>query len=188
MKNDCIIPAAGFSSRMGFWKPSLPIDGIPMICRTVSNALKHTGRIIVVGGYNFEKLADLLKGIPNLILLENRSFKKGMMTSLKTAVDYVETESFFVTLADMPFIKPDTYEKLNHYQVEDALFPVFQGRRGHPVLINSSLIPLILSAPEEIMMRDLLINRKTKEIEVPDSGILIDLDNPRDIERYKEKS
>lgn len=188
MKNDCIIPAAGFSSRMGLWKPALLIDGIPMICKAVNNALKHTSRVIVVGGYNFHKLADLLEGIPGLKLVENRHFKQGMITSIKTGVEYIKTDKFFVTLADMPFINPETYNLMNHTDLEEVLFPVFKGKRGHPVLINSSLISQIRSAPANIMMRDLLKNSNIKEIEVSDAGILQDLDKPQDVERIQEKS
>jgi len=188
MKNDCVILAAGLSSRMGFWKPALEIDGMPMVLRSVLNAKVHSKQIIVVGGHRFGDLRDILAGIPDILLVENPHFEKGMLTSMKASLEHISSESFFLTLADMPFIQPDTFAILAEKPFRNALFPLYKGRRGHPVLVNLRLKDTILSAPDNHMMKDVLNRLPVSEVEVHDPGILKDIDRPLDIERNLNKS
>jgi len=183
MKNDCVILAAGLSSRMGSWKPALEIDHIPMVCRSVKNAMVHSNRIIVVGGYRFGNLRDILSGIPDVLLIENPHYEKGMITSIKASLKHISSDSFFLTLADMPFINPETYALLAATPFQNALFPLYKERRGHPVLVALQLKDRILAAPDNHMMKDVLNKIPVSEVEVNDPGILKDIDRPSDIER-----
>jgi CTP:molybdopterin cytidylyltransferase MocA len=72
---------------------------------------------------------------------------------------------------------------------EDAssviLYPTFDGRRGHPPLIATSLIPQILMWSGGGGLRAFLNGRdaESAELAVNDESILIDLDTPEDYRR-----
>ena len=51
MDIDCLIPAAGFSSRMGNWKLTLPYKGSTIIESSIANAMNVCDRAIVVTGH-----------------------------------------------------------------------------------------------------------------------------------------
>ncbi|MBB6478563.1 nucleotidyltransferase family protein [Spirochaeta isovalerica] len=182
MRNDCVILAAGLSSRMGKWKPEVEVGGIPMIRRSISNASMTSRQVIVVGGYNFSLLSRLIGDLPHVTLVENTRYEKGMLTSVKTALNYIRTVRFFIALADMPYIQPETFSLMEDRFFEDALFPIYKGMRGHPVLVNSTVSSIIADAPETLMMKDILKSCRISEIEVNDPGILKDVDRLSDIE------
>ncbi|MBN2656923.1 MAG: nucleotidyltransferase family protein [Spirochaetales bacterium] len=188
MKNDCVMLAAGLSSRMGSWKPAVDVDGIPMIRRSISNAVVSTNRIILVGGYNFHALKQLAGDFSQVLLVENPDYARGMLTSVKAALNYIETESFFIALGDMPYINNETYTLMSQFPFKDALFPVFEGKRGHPVLVRSSIFQAIRRTPDHLMMREVLRDCLVSEINVDDPGIHKDVDKLSDIERNREKS
>ncbi|NGD67297.1 NTP transferase domain-containing protein, partial [Serratia marcescens] len=48
---DCIITAAGLSSRMGQWKMMLPWQQGTILDTSIKNALQFCSRIILVTGY-----------------------------------------------------------------------------------------------------------------------------------------
>ena len=51
---DCIITAAGLSSRMGQWKMMLPWEQGTILDTSIKNALQFCSRIILVTGYRGE--------------------------------------------------------------------------------------------------------------------------------------
>ncbi len=52
---DCIIPAAGYSKRMGKWKPLLPLKNKTILDWSIDNAIKGGCRVILVTGFNGKK-------------------------------------------------------------------------------------------------------------------------------------
>lgn len=186
MSYNCVILAAGFSSRMGSWKPVMKLQGKSLIQRSIDNASAHSDRIIVAGGYRFDELVIHLADYPRLLLVENRNFEKGMMTSLKAAIPHIQTDYFFVTLADMPFISPETFRNLENHACGDVLFPVTGGRRGHPVLFSRNLTGDILASDDDAPIRQLLLKKDARELEVNDPGILLDIDTPGDYNRIEK--
>lgn len=56
MSVDCIITAAGLSSRMGKWKMMLPWRDGTILDASIKNALQFCSRIIVVTGFRGEAL------------------------------------------------------------------------------------------------------------------------------------
>jgi len=79
----------------------------------------------------------------------------GMSESLKTGVSYfattedspaddhcpdTHTTAYLIALADMPLIKPETYQKVVRALKNDnsIVLPQYQDRRGHPVGFNAN--------------------------------------------------
>ena len=167
---------AGLSSRMGNWKLLLDFHGKSIIEQSIENAAKYTNRILLAGGYRFDELNKHLSKRKKLILIENLDYKNGMLTSVKEAIKHVETEKFFIALGDMPLIPPEVFLKMSRVAFSHVLFPVCDGRRGHPVLLDINLKKTILNSPDEVRMKDILMPYPTKELEVESMGIFQDID------------
>ena len=87
----------------------------------------------------------------------------------------------------MPLIKPRVYEALiaSFEDSAEVIYPVFDGRRGHPPLISCSVVPAIMEYRGDGGLRAILNSRVTKEVKISESGILTDLDTPQDYEAIK---
>ena len=184
-----VIPAAGRSSRMGVFKPLLPFEATTLIERAIANAEHGCDEVIVVAGYRGAELIDHLalnkrsEPRPQLRVVLNHDWERGMLSSIQRGAREVRTEYFFVSPADMPYLTPEIYTELARNPPRYAAFPEHKGRRGHPVLISSSLIPALLEADPEAYgsMRRFLAEYATETRTVAGDEILIDLDT---LEQY----
>ncbi len=188
---DCILCAAGESSRMGLWKPLLPWKNGAVIDAAVSAALKAACRVILVTGYRGEELEDRFRGRPGVVTVRNPHWQRGMVSSILTGARYSQGELFFVSHADMPLIPPEVYQTLrdwadqDRHRAEPSGYPrawrcTFQGKPGHPVLFERSIFPLIEQIGQGESLKALfdLCELRSRETEEP--GVLMDLDDTPD--------
>jgi len=105
-----------------------------------------------------------------------------MFSSLAAGMSRVATPRFFVTLGDMPWIQPAVYAALLQCPKDcDAVFPVFEGRRGHPVLFGQRMKEEALRAdPATGSMREIASRMSVHEMPWDDGSIHRDIDTPRD--------
>lgn len=189
MAYDCVMPAAGASSRMGAWKPLLPWRGASLVEACVGAALGACSRVLLVGGERLAELASLFRGEPRVLVVANPAWALGMLGSLQRALPLVEGGAFFCANADMPLIEPADYETLEaRYAILEAsgapaaVFAAHGGEAGHPVLVPSSYIAEILLLPPGGRMKSFLSGKPSCLVE-RGPGVLADLDTPDDYER-----
>ena len=180
-----VIPAAGLSSRMGAFKPLLPFGCETVIEAAVGNALSFADRAVVVLGKCGEDVKEILTArfSERLIFVENPDYPAtDMLCSVRIALKAVDAcDAFFLSPADMPMISPAVYQSLAASFFDDEiLIPVVNGKRGHPPLIASQLIPDILCYNGADGLRGFYRGRRVREIVVEDAGTLADLDTPED--------
>ena len=180
---DCIIPAAGYSRRMGKWKPQLPWGDATIIEKMVSETQKSGCRVIVVGGYRFRRLRKILGRFDDLVLLEAEDWPLGMGATLRSALDSVRSRQFFVVPADMPFIRSGDYVRLAAMDKAPAIRPVYDNKPGHPVLVDASLIGNIMALPKDQRFHEFLSTCKPVLIGWDHPGVVQDLDT---MEAYRE--
>ena len=180
---DCIIPAAGASVRMGAWKPLLPFGGSTIIETVVAAALGACSRVVLVTGCRGGELAARFRSEARVIAIENPRWALGMFSSVQLGVSQVTTPWFFVTLGDMPWITPGTYEALGDAGAgADVVFPVFGGRRGHPVLFHESVRDAVAAAdPAGGSMRAIAEAFQVRDLAWPDRSVIRDIDTPADL-------
>lgn len=187
MNIDCLIPAAGFSSRMGSWKLMLPYKQSTIVEQTVSNALSHCSRVILVTGHRGEELEKLYRGNKRVVPVRNHNFKQGMFSSIQTGTSLIQTDWFFITMGDMPGISPALYEILIKAQTAnrgiEIIRPLFKGKRGHPVLLKRNVIPTILSEPPGSKMKNVFTHHHVLDIEMNRAETFNDIDTKED---YRE--
>ncbi len=178
-----LILAAGYSSRMGKFKPLLPLGPLTVIERCV-RLFQETGigDVHVVVGHRFRDLVPLIEKLGVRWIL-NEHYQHGMLSSIKAGIHGLENSirAFFLLPVDIPLVRHDTIiELLSAYDRHDAevLYPCFRGKRGHPPLINAALRSGILSWDEEGGLRSFLQQHQSRavNIEVADENVLLDMD------------
>lgn len=148
-----LILAAGLSTRMGQSKPLtkfLNKNLIDQIIKTMYDA--DIGNIQVVTGFEHERVEAYLQthDLSECIhTIWNPNYENGsILTSIKIGLPKLaDCEFVFIQLVDLPCILPETYLKLWEIMLasgKKAVVPTVDGRRGHPVLIDMSLLPDIL--------------------------------------------
>lgn len=177
-----IVLAAGLSSRIGKYKMSLKLGNKTVIESCIESMYDLCSNIIVVGGYNYNIIWQILKPYKKVKIVLNPCYMEGMFSSVKLALKDVTAERFFLIPGDYPVIKKETYEKMIKCK-EDIVIPIYGGQKGHPVLINSSLIDNILNDTNYKSLRDFIKYYGFTTFETKDEGILMDIDTMEDYKK-----
>ncbi len=174
---------------MGTPKQVVIFGDRPLLTVAVEQALQVCSRCIVVTGANREQAQAAIPQRPEVEEVHNPHYEDGMISSIALGARYVRSPWFFVAPGDMPRLSPRTFAALKQ-AARDAdpergpasLFPVYAGRRGHPVLISRRVIPeLQLRAKDCRSMREFLRRYESQEVVVSDPGIAVDIDTPEDL-------
>jgi molybdenum cofactor cytidylyltransferase len=182
IETEAIVLAAGYSSRYPEFKPLLKIKDKTIIEHTISNLYDVCSRIIVVCGHRAEDIKKVLQVYDKIECVMNEIYSDGMFSSLLQGVKYIKANKFFVVPSDMPMIKKETY--INLLQVEgDIIIPVYKGKKGHPVLMNSKFIPELLKEKIDSNFKEFIEKRNYILEDVNDDGVLIDIDTKEDFEK-----
>lgn len=187
-----LILAAGYSSRMGTFKPLLPIGDMTAIER-VSDTLKKAGihNVIGVTGFQRERLSSIFAS-EGILEAYNPDFEQGMFTSVKTgiakAMAELSPEGFFLMLVDCPLVPPEVLERIlkKHEENPDAfIVPCFRGKKGHPLFIPVQYAEEILAYEGEGGLKAITNRHEDKlvRLEVGTEGVVLDMDTP---EGYRE--
>lgn len=188
-----VIAAAGLSSRMGAFKPTLPL-GNDSISRRLILAFIRAGSlpVTVVTGFMAEALADHLKDLP-VRLVHNKNYETShMFDSLSLGLracleNPALPDKIFLCPADMPLISPETIS-LMAGQEAGVIIPVCEGRKGHPVCISKTLLPVLLSHDGTDGLRGALkpFSSEIFHLPVDDAGILTDADTMEDYRKIRK--
>ena len=205
---DIVMLAAGTSSRMGKEnKMLLPYNGMQMVAHCCLEALRfleqysrennESGTLIVVTGYmrpSVEKallpckqFVEKTDAPVKLLIVNNPDYRNGQFSSTKKGVAEVsEGSPFFISLADMPLIKPDHYAALVPLLMgHDAVRP-FCGTEdkteedkvpGHPVLHGYNLKETILRCPDDCTVSKILRGCDVSEPLFTDPSWVRDIDS-----------
>lgn len=185
-----VILSAGFSSRMGDFKPLLDVGGKSLMERCVS-LFRDCGvvEIHVVVGHRRDELSPLLETLGVRVVV-SPDYRTGMYASVVAGVRGVSPEcgAFFVLPVDIPLVRPHSVRQLmaTHEQRPEAvLHPCFMGERGHPPLLPAASVTPILQWPGTGGLRGLLETgiAPSVAVDVVDRNILFDVDSPED---YRE--
>ncbi len=189
-----ILPAAGYSSRMGRFKPLLPLGNTTVIQRLVSLLFQAGIRnIAVITGHRAADLEEQLASSPAETIF-NPDYPRGMFTSVLAGTAALDPaiEAVFILPADIPLIRKNTLLQLMHtfHSTESSIiYPVFKGQRGHPPLIRRDLLNTAQSWNGDGGLRAFLQEHDAlaQESMVPDQGILLDMDIPEDYDKISEQ-
>jgi molybdenum cofactor cytidylyltransferase len=158
-----IILAAGRSSRMGAgrYKLLLPLAGRPVLEHVIEATLASEARpIIIVLGHQANQVRSHINtyaGHPDVTIVENARYLQGMSTSLHAGlralmtIDNAQTPpdvgSALVILGDQPLMTTTIIDTLIftwRTTGKRIVAPLYDGRRGNPVLFDASLFAELL--------------------------------------------
>ncbi len=184
MSTEGIILAAGLSSRISLYKPLLELSGKTIIEHCLNAMYDICSKIIVVVGYNHEKLSPVLDKYSKVEQVLNSNFKAGMYSSIITGYKHTTGSKVFMTPCDYPFITRDVYESLLKVE-EGIVIPAFNGQKGHPLLMDRSYVRLLLSAKKLDNLRKFIFSHNFSTVEAECPGVLLDIDTYEDYECAK---
>lgn len=189
-----IILSAGESKRMGTPKQLLPWGDSIILQQVIDNAsASRLGAVLLILGYRADEISTKIMLSPKTHILVNQDFKAGMSSSIKCGIRNAptETEGFMLLLGDQPFIGSDVIDKLI-----DSFFagrhgivvPVYEGRRGHPIIFDARYREEMLSIDDEVARK--VVHKYAHDIlEVPidTPSVLLDIDAPHDYQEAKKQ-
>jgi len=189
-----IVLAAGFSERMGEFKPLLPLGGVTILERCVTLFRDAgIGDVRVVTGHRGNELEPLLAKL-GVRSVKNVRHRAGMFSSVKAGVATLDAgvDTFFVLPVDVPLVRPATIRRLlnaSPAEVADVIYPCFRGMRGHPPLIAGSHAREIAGWNGGGGLKAALGQWESKALDlyVADENILLDMDTPNDYRLLQEK-
>lgn len=179
MNIEGIILAAGLSTRARTNKLLLDIGGKTLIEKCILGMYDICSKIIVVGGHRVEEISNILSLYSKVELIYNHNYLDGMFSSVTKGLSEIKSEKFFLIPGDYPAIKKRTYDEMLKLD-EDIIIPVYNGRRGHPLLMKSCLINELLENPCYNTLRDFIDEKGFNSVSVNDPGILMDVDTIKD--------
>ncbi|WP_411678769.1 DVU_1551 family NTP transferase [Clostridium thailandense] len=190
MKKDnfaAIILAAGYSSRMGEFKPFLKLGEYTAI-ETVVNTFTNSGicTIIVVVGHRGKEIIEVLKN-KNVKCIENENYSQGMYSSVLKAMELLDknVNAFFVLPVDIPLVKEQTIEVLKSKYLQGdkgIIYPNFNGDNGHPPLIDCKYKDIIVNSQGDGGLKNILSKFEEDSMNVPvfDKAVVMDMDTKDD--------
>lgn len=188
-----VILAAGASSRMGSPKALLDYQGETFVARLVRVLSGTCDPVIVALGYHAEAIRGAIPEGADVVI--NPAPERGQLSSLQTALDMLppEAEGFAFIPVDSPAVEPATVERLREvFARRDpaALFviPRHKGKRGHPVFATRAIADELLALPPTGKASD-VVHRHVPDtiyVDVEDSGILVDIDDPAAYRQVRE--
>ncbi|OEF97545.1 nucleotidyltransferase family protein [Desulfuribacillus alkaliarsenatis] len=170
-----VVLAAGYSKRAGVYKMELDFDGRKMIELSIRAFYDLCSRVIVVGGYQIERIEEAIKQYPKVEVIYNEYYDQGMFSSVQKGLAATNADKVFFTPGDYPLINQEICKSLLAASGE-IIIPVWKGKKGHPILLERKIINEILNEPDSYNLKAYIRRKVANYVEVSSPGILYDVD------------
>ena len=178
MKTGALIAATGASDRGGERQPLLQIGALSVVQRLcMTFHLAGVSPIVVVASKEDQQaLGKHLAHMP-AVLLTGTGESAEMLAAVKAGLGYLShtaCERILVTPVNVPLFSIGTVKALLATDARLAV-PVCEGRRGHPLMIASELIPQILQYQGDNGLRGAIghSGATLAPVEVNDPGVYL---------------
>lgn len=153
---------------MGAFKPLLPFGGATVV-ETCVKALREAGagEVVVVLGHRGEEVRAALAGAPGVRFAFNDAAESEMGVSVARGVEALsgEAEAALIALVDHPAVSPEEIRKLVEARRRTGarlVVPEWEGRGGHPVLVDLAHREELLTLVPEKGLRALFDARRAE--------------------------
>lgn len=178
---------------MGRAKQLLPWGRRTILEQTLHNvSASDVARVVVITGHRAAEVAAIARRA-GAATLHNPDYATGeMLSSLQLAVRQLPQSCLgvLVVLADQPLVEAQTMNRLLaafEEQPARLVAPVYEGRRGNPVLIGRAYFSELLALPPGAAPRHLLQRHpdQLRLVAVDSPSVLLDIDRPADYEAHR---
>ena len=185
-----VILSGGSSSLMGSPKALLPYQGrvfLEHLLEVTSHPRIGVRRVVL--GAHAEPIAKAVE-LPSDEIVINADWDKGQLSSIVAALRSLPegTDGILLCLIDHPLITAGLVNDLiAEFYASRApiVLPVYQGRRGHPVLFSKAVYAELEKAPMEVGARA-VVWAHAKDIHehaTTEEGCVLNLNDPETLER-----
>ena len=173
-----ILLAAGRSRRMGAFKPLLPFGKTTVIRSCITNLKAGgIGEIVVVVGHRAAELESSLNGIVGVRAVLNPDPTSAMSASIARAVESLPAaaHALVIALTDQPAVPGSVIESIIDAWLAGAklVIPEFEGRGGHPVLVDLDFREELLALNPQLGLRALFDSNKDRVLRLPVNSLYI---------------
>jgi molybdenum cofactor cytidylyltransferase len=208
-----VILSGGASSRMGSPKALLAYQGRPFLEHLLQVTVhpKIGVRRVVLGAHAEPIAKNIALSADEIVI--NADWEKGQLSSIQAAIrsfpgfkedaahgEQVQrdatphgTDGLLLCLIDHPLISSDLVNELIeqfYTKCANIVLPVYQARRGHPVIFPAALYEELLRAPLDKGARAVVWAHAAEVLEVPTSeeGCVLNLNDPETLHRASGRS
>ncbi|MCK6541705.1 nucleotidyltransferase family protein [bacterium] len=184
-KTEAIIFAAGQASRYGDNKLLLPIGDVPAMIYAI-RTLRAAGvdRVTVItGAYHDTIKQTLIREFVRIFF--NPRHVEGMSATIRFSIQQIDqsSESILFLPGDVPLFSRQTIKAmLQHGLTHRIVIPRYQGKKGHPVLVDRKIAEECLETGLEKPLYEVIQNHQNEVFyqDGDDQGVVLDIDTRED--------
>jgi molybdenum cofactor cytidylyltransferase len=187
--------SGGASERMGSPKALLPFQGRPFL-EHLLEITKHPSigvRRVVLGAHAEPIAKEVHLATDEMVI--NNDWALGQLSSIQAALRSLPTgtEGILLCLVDHPLVTAGLVgELIKKFEASHApiVLPVYEGRRGHPVIFSAAVYDELLKAPADKGARAVVWTHANEVAEVitDEEGCILNLNDPETLKRSAKPS
>ena len=188
-----VVLAAGNSSRMGFPKQLLELDGKTLLVKTCESILSAgIKKIVVVTGAYQNEISNCILNYP-VEEFHNPNWETGMASSINVGVtsisnQFSELDAIIICLCDQPFLNAQHISNLiDPYQKSEKkiVTSYYNGLESVPALFTKSYFKNLLDLSGQEGARKIIRKNKSSVYKVPFPRGIYDVDTLEAWEKVK---
>lgn len=175
---------------MGTPKPLLQWQGTTLIEYQIAQ-LREAGvdDVVAVLGHRAGDIASLVDTTGARAVINER-YAEGRASSLRAGAGAIGADREVIVILSVDQPRPaSVVRRLLAEHRSGITIPTHEGRRGHPVVLDASVLPELLKVTEETLgLRGVIARHEAEVHEVPfDSGfVLLDVNTPEEYEEARK--
>jgi molybdenum cofactor cytidylyltransferase len=172
-----------------------PFDGRAMV-RVVVDELEGSSvrPVVVVTGHEAGRVEKALAGT-DVRLVHNPEYRQGLSGSIRAGLTALpeSVQAAVICLGDMPLVTSVHVDKLvaafDSAEGREICVPVFEGKRGNPVLFARRFFEEITAVRGDVGARHLIgeYEEYVCEVAMDDRAVLVDVDSPQALREIEDQ-
>ncbi|MEY7850077.1 NTP transferase domain-containing protein [Natrarchaeobius sp. A-rgal3] len=187
-----VVLAAGLGTRFeGGNKLLATVEDEPVVVRGARSFPADVDRVIAVVGHEADDVGEAVSSVVDETI-HNPEYERGQSTSVRAGANAArdrDADAVLFLPGDMPCVDPRTVRRIveAHRESEaDAVVPVYDDRRGNPVLFDADCFDDLVDLTGDTGGRALFETVTVRRLPVEDPGIHADVDTLDDLAELED--